>query len=316
MFRACLGVIAAAVIAQAANAGEQREQRTRVLVDEAHHNFHTTTGSYAGYTRLLQLDRFAVLPLRNSITRDVLDAADVFISASALSEPQGVLMRKAKEQGQPFEWSATSLVPAFTAVEIATLQEWVKEGGGLLLVMDHAPFGAAAASLASAFGVDVRHATTRDTAFTKPTNLLDRPAHFLFTRGTGIVGDHPVLIGVDHVVTYTGTSLAGPIGSTMLLHLPPSAVDAGGPNVSPRRASGRAQAIALQFGKGRVVVLGEAGMLTTDPGSGVDACGDRAIAHPELGNRRLALNIARWLARRVVAATPPTVLPPMLCKPE
>ena len=315
MFRACLVVIAAAVIAQAANPGERRE-RTRVLVDEAHHNFHTTTGSYAGYTRLLQLDRFAVVPLRISITREVLDAADVFVSASALSEPQGVLMRKAKEQEEPFEWSSTSSMPAFTPGEIATLQEWVTQGGGLLLVMDHAPFGAAAASLASAFGVEARHATTRDTAFTKPTNLLDRPAHFLFTRGTGIVGDHPVLIGVDNVVTYTGTSLAGPIGSTMLLRLPKSAVDAGGPKVSPRPASGRAQAIALEFSKGRVVVLGEAGMLTTEPGTGLDACGDRAIAHPDLGNRRLALNIARWLARREVAATPPTVLPRMLCKPE
>jgi hypothetical protein len=316
MFRACLVVIAAAVIAQGANAGEQREQRTRVLVDEGHHNFHTTTGSYAGYTRLLQLDQFAVSPLRSSITREVLDAADVLVSASALSEPQGVLRRKAKEQGEPFEWSSTSSMPAFTPGEIATLQEWVKQGGGLLLVMDHPPFGAAAASLALAFGVEARHATTRDTVFTAPTKLLDRPAHFLFTRGTGIVGDHPVLMGVDHVVTYTGTSLAGPIGSTMLLHLPQSAVDARGPGVPARPAGGRAQAIALEFSNGRVVVLGEAGMLTTEPGIGLDACGDRAIADPDLGNRRLALNIARWLARREVTATPPTVLPRMLCKPE
>jgi hypothetical protein len=315
MFRACLLMIAAAISAQGATAGEQREQR-RVLVDEAHHNFHTTTGSYAGYARLLQLDRFAVSPLRHSITREVLDGADVFVSASALSEPQGVLIRKAKEQGEPFEWSSTSSMPAFTPGEIATLQEWVKQGGGLLLVVDHAPFGAAAASLASAFGVEARHATTRDAAFTAPTKLLGRPAHFLFTRGTGIVGDHPVLIGVDHVVTYTGTSLAGPIGSAKLLHLPQSAVDGGGPGVPTRPAGGRAQAIALKFSKGRVVVLGEAGMLTTEPGTGLDACGDRAIADPELGNRRLALNIARWLARREVTAPPPTVLPRMLCKPE
>jgi hypothetical protein len=51
-------------------------------------------------------------------------------------------------------------------------------------------------------------------------------------------------------------------------------------------------------------VLGEAGMLTTDPGSNEDNCGDRGIALADTGNRRFGLNIARWLARKSVDVDP------------
>ena len=62
-------------------------------------------------------------------------------------------------------------------------------------------------------------------------------------------------------------------------------------------ASGRAQGVALKFGKGRVVVLGEAAMLTAQvtrrPGEQPVRFG---MSLPGADNRQLAMNIMRWLA--------------------
>lgn len=62
-------------------------------------------------------------------------------------------------------------------------------------------------------------------------------------------------------------------------------------------ARGRAQAVALEHGKGRVVVLGEAGVL----GSGEQAAeGLGGMERRGADNRRFGLNVARWLARRPI----------------
>jgi 2-polyprenyl-6-methoxyphenol hydroxylase-like FAD-dependent oxidoreductase len=58
-------------------------------------------------------------------------------------------------------------------------------------------------------------------------------------------------------------------------------------------AAGRAQGIALQFGKGRIVVLGEAAMLTAQiAGKGFPF----GMNTPGVDNRQLALNIMHWLS--------------------
>ena len=72
-----------------------------------------------------------------------------------------------------------------------------------------------------------------------------------------------------------------------------------GPAVS---AAGRAQGIALMFGKGRVVVLGEAAMLSAQlfTGPAAQLVGKDEIRigmnYPGIDNRQLALNIMHWLS--------------------
>ena len=280
----------------------------RVLVDEGHNNFHTSTGGYATYMRLLRHDGFEVVPLHARITRQALAGGDLLVIVSPLSEPRDTLVRKAQEANEPFEWSAAASRPAFSSDEVSTIKGWVHEGGALLLALDHAPDGMASGPLAAAFGVETRNVVTRDSTLLAPS--ASRPTHIMFTRRQGSLGEHAVLTGVDSVVTYTGESLAGPPGSTALLRLSSAAVDrewiAATRTSGTRSAAGRAQAIALEDGRGRVIVLGEAGLLTTEPGSNRDACGRRGIAQSDIGNRRFGLNIARWLARRDVdAAVPP-----------
>ena len=101
---------------------------------------------------------------------------------------------------------------------------------------------------------------------------------------------------IDRVLTYTGQSLKGPSGSVALLKLSDTARDrpAAGSSGRTGSAAGRAQGLAFLLGKGRVVVLGEAGMLSAQlwgPNRfpmGMNAAGTE--------NRQLALNIMHWLS--------------------
>jgi len=126
------------------------------------------------------------------------------------------------------------------------------------------------------------------------------------------LGDHPIMHGrsaaeqVSRIRTYTGQSLAGPAGSTQLLKVTYLARDymvgAGGvkgpvPDSLKRPAAGRAQGIAFTFGKGRVVVLGEATMLAAQVAAGPDGQKRKmGMNAPGFDNRQFALNVLRWLA--------------------
>lgn len=65
----------------------------------------------------------------------------------------------------------------------------------------------------------------------------------------------------------------------------------------PAPASGMAQGLALDHGQGRVIVLGEAAMLTAQ----LRRYDKRPIGMNIKGydNRQLALNIMHWLSRRL-----------------
>jgi protein-S-isoprenylcysteine O-methyltransferase Ste14 len=63
---------------------------------------------------------------------------------------------------------------------------------------------------------------------------------------------------------------------------------------APVAAGGRAQGLALEVQTGRVVILGEAGMLRAQRGRNGERVGMNV---PGCDNRQLALNIMRWLSR-------------------
>jgi hypothetical protein len=51
---------------------------------------------------------------------------------------------------------------AFSEAECNAVRDWVKEGGALLLITDHEPFGSASEALARRFGVQMSKATVSD----------------------------------------------------------------------------------------------------------------------------------------------------------
>jgi len=68
---------------------------------------------------------------------------------------------------------------------------------------------------------------------------------------------------IKRIITFAGQSLKGPEGSAVLFKLSDTAKDQNRPgSPEPVSAKGRAQAVAFKCGKGRVVVLGEAAMMS------------------------------------------------------
>jgi hypothetical protein len=257
-----------------------------VLIDEGHHEFHTLGGRFAPFARLLARDGFVPRPHTGPFTRAALDSARVLVISNALAE------RNVDDWYLP-------VYPAFDTAEVRVVEGWVRNGGSLLLVADHLPFGGAAADLAAAFGVLLSNGFAQDA-----TGQMN----FMLRRGDGLLRAHPVTDGrgpgerVDSVMVFTGEAfrtavpvdtllLASP-GSVLLL---PEVAGQFSPLTPTIPADGMLVGAALTHGRGRVVVFGEAAMLTAQLAGpqlmpvGMNA--PVAAQHP-----RLVLNTVRWLA--------------------
>ena len=256
----------------------------RVLFDEAHNNFHTTTGRYKPFADLISNDGYHIVRNRKPFVRTALDTFKILVISNALG---------AEEMDD--DGAERS---AFTEEECDAVRDWVKAGGALLLIADHAPFGGAAENLGKRFQIDMSKGYTLDAA-----NSLspEAPSSLLFSRENKLLLDHPITRGrndkelIKRVYTFTGQSLKGPKDSFAFMILGDTAQD------KPDRdsttlvsAAGRAQGIALKFGKGRVVVMGEAAMLSAQLAGQQDR--PMGMNVPGSDNRQLAINIMHWLS--------------------
>src|ERR1043165_5315593 len=118
-----------------------KREGPRVLFDEAHHNFHTSDGRYKPFVDLLSNDGYRVVRNRQPFVKARLSGFKILVIANALGAEED------DDEGADKS--------AFTDEEIEVVADWVKDGGDLLLIADHAPFGGAASALAQRFGVDM-----------------------------------------------------------------------------------------------------------------------------------------------------------------
>ena len=257
----------------------------KVLFDEAHNNFHTAGGRYKPFADLITNDGYQITPNKQKFSTETLKGFDILVVSNALGAPR---------MNQP---EASN--PAFTDEECDAVREWVKAGGALLLIADHAPMGSANQILGQRFGVEMSRMFTIDEQ--NYDKEADNPGFIIYTRESGRLADHAITHGrndserVNKIIAFTGQSLKGPPDSIAFMKLSDTAQDVmPGPDSKPVSAAGRAQGIVMSFGKGRVVVLGEAAMLSaqvTGPNQmkfGMNRSG--------IDNRQLALNIVHWLS--------------------
>jgi hypothetical protein len=256
----------------------------RVLFDEAHNNFHTTTGRYKPFADLINNDGYHVVVNRKPFTRPALDTFKVLVIANALG---------AEEMDDDGADKS-----AFTEEECDVVRDWVKGGGALLLIADHAPFGGAAENLGKRFQIEMSKGFTLDAA---NSFVVDSPSLLLFSRENKLLLDHPITRGrndseiIKRVFTFTGQSLKGPKDGFAFMVLSDTARDkADRTSTTDVSAAGRAQGIALKFGKGRVVVMGEAAMLSAQLAGPQNQ--PMGMNVPGSDNRQLALNIMHWLS--------------------
>jgi hypothetical protein len=224
-------------------------------------------GRYRPFAELLTSDGYEVVPGSTEFDASDFSSVRVLVIANALG---GATSREAAK-------------PAFSASECDAVERWVRNGGALLLIADHTPFGSAAHDLALRFGVDMGRGYVFD-----PQHAAGNPTFLVSSADNGLLGDHAVLRGhseseqVHRIVAFTGQSLSVPGGATALMRLAPSAFEvdsaaagwamlassSNGPD--PKSASdlhfrsdaGRAQGVALVFGRGRLVVVGEAALFS------------------------------------------------------
>jgi hypothetical protein len=263
-----------------------------IIFDEGHQNFHTATGRYKPFADLLTNDGYKIVPTREIFQRGLLGGGQILVIANA----QG-----ANDRGD---------APAFTEDECDAVRDWVNTGGSLLLITDLYPTGSAAENLAQRFGVQMSKGYTEDPA----NHIPNKPGLLIFARERGLIGQHPITDGrsaqerINRVITYAGQSLKGPEGSAPILKLSdtavdrvPELVDTDNPDGPPQKnvqfsdpvpAAGRTQGVAFRYGKGRVVVLGEAGVLSAQ----VTGDGAMGMNDQRGDNRQLTLNIMHWLS--------------------
>jgi hypothetical protein len=274
-----------------------------VRFDEAHANTHTATGLYKPFAELLKSDGYRVTASTRKFEPEVLTGVDVLIVANANAH--------------------NFADPAFTEAECDVVRDWVRGGGSLLLIADHAPFGTSAANLAGRFGVTMGKGWVFDA--NRTPNGFSITTQLVFSRENGLLGEHPVLRGRDAseevktVRSFTGQSLTVPEGATALLTLGATAREApttddldaeaearsakppsGTTGSRSAAVAGRAQALAMPFGRGKVVMLGEAALFSAQIVTLPD--GDRTrvmkvgMNTPGNDNRQFALNVMRWLS--------------------
>jgi hypothetical protein len=268
------------------------QRHPRVAIDEAHHNFHTMEGRYRPFADLIRHDGCVVVPGKEPFSAASLRGLDVMVISNAL--------------GNDDMSDSSASHPAFTPAECTALRAWVERGGALLLIADHAPMGAAARALGETFGVDMRCGYTLDAE--QGTDMGE--SIIAYVDGHGLDARHPIIAGRDttervhKVIAFTGQSLSGPVNARVLLRLSGKAEDEmvglgeAGPDVPKEKrvpAGGRAQGLAMTVGKGRVVVLAEAAMMTAQ------VAGPQrypmGMNLPGSDDRQFAINVIRWLGR-------------------
>ena len=260
-----------------------------VYIDEAHNNFHTREGRYAPFAKVLELDGFRVLSSTAEFSRDQLAEMDILVIANAI--PESSLGR----------WVAPT-ASAFSEEEIEAVHQWVADGGRLFLLADHMPMAGAAAELAASFGYQFHDSFAEDTLSSSGTMTFSLADGSLshFALGQSVEGR----LAVDSVSTFTGQAFPLPEGAHSVLDCGPSWVvrmpevawqfPEGTPWLS---ASGWSQLAYQNYGKGKLIISGEAAMFSAQIAEVQDRR-FKAGMNSERGrfNYRLLLNLMRWLA--------------------
>lgn len=270
-----------------------------VVIDQAHHNFHTASGRYLPFARLLEDAGYVVRPGTARYDSTTLASVGVLVISNALNAANET------------EWQLPVL-PAFDSAEVASISAWVKRGGSLWIIADHMPFAGAIADLARSVGV----------IWIDGFALPERPADprtgdyvITFRRSDGSLGEIPPVHGVaeriDSVTTFTGSAFrfaqgvrVGVDAWPLLTFRAPTRVWLPrfawvfGDSVASTPGDGLLQGALLRVGRGRVAVFGEAAMFSAQrKGPGKTPMGMNAPEAAE--NARFTIAVLQWLRSRV-----------------
>lgn len=253
-----------------------------IMIDEAHNNFHTSAGRFRPFCKLLEKDGYKIIPGVNLFTEADLNNIQLLVIANALHAED------------VFEWR-TPNPSAFSNTEIKIVNEWVKKGGSLFLIADHMPFAGAAADLAASFGFKFYNGFAKDTINKKDFDLFTYNDNSITKN---IITDNN-RFSIDSIITFTGQAFDIPSDAKSILKLNNDfkiylcteawQFDSLTESVS---GTGKSQLAFLKYGRGKVVISGEAAMFTAQITDDIKTGMNSKEAK---NNYKLLLNIINWL---------------------
>lgn len=251
-----------------------------ICIDAAHYNFHTADNRFYAFAKLLRADGYVIS-----------DNDDQFDAQSLAKCYMLVISNAIHEQNQNGNWALPN-PSAFTPEEIRAIKTWVETGGRLFLIADHMPFAGAAAELARTFGFEFLNSFAMDN---RRRNIE------YFSRSNGTLREHPVTIGVDSVVTFTGSAFKIPRKAQPILTLDknytvlmPEVAWQFNDNTPHVSGAKLCQMASLEYGEGKVLVSGEAAMFSAQL-AGPNQTQMGMNAPFAKNNPKLLLNIIHWL---------------------
>lgn len=257
----------------------------RVLIDEAHNNLHRKEGGLYAFTRMMEADGAQVFSNQDMFTASLLEGYDVLIIANALHDSNVGNWRN-------------PCPSAFTTQEIEVVVNWVQKGGCLFFVADHMPYGGAAQDLAKRFSVEWSNSFAIQNGTHWPPSIFYRNHDTLFDSPVTIDSENTAKI--SRIGSFTGSVFKAPKEATPFLvydnsHaiLLPEVAWQFSKETKSENSEGWQQGACMVFGQGKMVLLGEAAMITAQL-SGKTKIGMNSPDAPE--NGQLALNIFRYLA--------------------
>ncbi len=270
-----------------------------VLFDRGHNNYLYIESDQI-FDQFLLRHGFIVRYHRARINEGTLEGVDVFHTDNALA-PENV-----------DNWSRPT-PSAFTPDEIKVLVDWVRNGGSLLLAIEHMPFGGSYDELATALGIEVSNGFAVNGSLLhdySPENV-SAAGSLLFLRNNGSLADHPVINGqapygqIEHLATNAGSAFRLPVKSTSLITLGSDVISLE-PEESwvftdntPRLSvAGWSQAGIMEIGDGRVAVLGDNYLTSAPEYLEAPFIEDENEARRGAHNHQFSLNLYRWLARQ------------------
>lgn len=261
------------------------EKGSKVLIDGAHNNLHRKEGGLYCFTRMMEDDGAQVFENDNEFTKSALDGYQVLLIVNALND------------SNVGNWS-NPCPSAFTEEEIDAIESWVKEGGRLMLVADHMPYGGAAQELAKKFGVEWSNSFAIQNGRHWPPSVFDRSHNTLFD--SPVTSESEYTKKVSRIGSFTGSVFKAPEEAVSFMiydnsHavLMPEVAWQFSDETKNENSEGWQQGACMKYGKGKIVFLGEAAMITAQV-RGNTKIGMNSPDAPE--NGQLALNIFRYLS--------------------
>ncbi len=261
-----------------------------IFIDEGHFNFHTKNGRYKAFSNLLERDGYNVVAYKDLFKRTELNKGSILVISNALNKIN------------VDDWFLPT-PSAFTKSEIDVVKNWVNDGGNLFLIADHMPLAGAAIDLAAAFGFEFYNGFV----FELGEDGQRSNAPIIFDLQDKTLNESLITKGrnenetVDQVASFTGQGFKIPNDATPILIfnknceiMLPDTAWRFNKKTPVLNVEGWSQGAYRKFGKGKIVVFGEAAMFTAQlAGPQKIKMGMNNEIAPE--NYQLLLNIIHWL---------------------